>query len=202
MTAKYTESQITELRQYAEFYQLSSLNEAIDYCTKCHFCGKKTNIEIHTHCHNYCGINCANMSKDFNYCCFTGESCKICTCKSKSQYTIDQCNKQKEFKRDDSPITFETKIWSKTISTGKTATISHIVKYKSSTFIVEHDDDEYKIFIKHLGEVLNSYTEIHNKSLYTQEELNEIERIIETPHGWIETYYEIYDPLSIDKSQN
>jgi predicted nucleotide-binding protein (sugar kinase/HSP70/actin superfamily) len=114
------------------------------------------------------------------------------------RYTIEQ----KEFKRDDSPITFETKIWSKTISTGKTATISHIVKYKSSTFIVEHDDDQYKISIKHLGEVLNSYTEIHNKSLYTQEELNEIERIIETPHGWIETYYEIYDPLSIDKLQN
>ena len=201
MTTKYTESQITELRQYAEFYQLSSLNEAIDYCTKCHFCGKKTNIEIHTHCHNYCGINCADMSKDFNYCCFKGESCKICICKSKllmSRYTIEQ----KEFKRDDSPITFETKIWSKTISTGKTATISHIVKYKSSTFIVEHDDDQYKISIKHLGEVLNSYTEIHNKSLYTQEELNEIERIIETPHGWIETYYEIYDPLSIDKLQN
>lgn len=75
-------------------------------------------------------------------------------------------------------------------------------KYKSSTFIVEHHDNEYKISIKDLGEVLTSYTKIHNKGLYTQKELKEIKRIIERPHGWIETYYEIYDPLSIDKLQN
>ena len=198
MTSKYTESQITELRQYAEFYNLLSINEAIDYCTKCHFCGKKTNIEIYTHCHNYCGINCANMSKDLNYCCYKGESCKICICKGKpirAGYPIEQCNKQNEFKSDSSFITFETKIWSKTISTGKTATISHIVKYESSTFIVEHHDNEYKISIKDLGKVLSSYTKIYNKGLYTQKELKEIKRIIERPHGWIETYYEIYDEL-------
>ena len=194
MTSKYTESQITELRQYAEFYNLLSINEAIDYCTKCHFCGKNCDMSIHTHTHTYCGMHCADMSKDLNYCCYKGESCKICICKSKllrCGYPIEQ----KEFKSNNSYITVETKIWSKTISTGKTATISHIVKYESSTFIVEHDDDEYKISIKDLGNVLTSYTKIYNKGLYTQKELKEIKRIIERQHGWIETYYEIYDEL-------
>ena len=225
MTAKYTESQITELRQYAEFYDLSSINEAINYCTKCHFCGKNCEMSIHTHCHNYCGMHCADMSEDFNYCCFRGESCKICSnysiCKGKlisDGYPIDQCDKflysQKEFtyklKSNNSSVTVETKILSKTISTGKTATISHIVKYKSSTFIAQlnkefivEDDyinsNVYNISIKDLGEVLTSYTEIHNKDLYSKEEIEEIECIIVETNGWKQdTYYEIFDGCSLE----
>ena len=230
MTAKYTESQITKLRQYAEFYDLSSINKAINYCTKCHFCGKKCNMSIHIHSHNYCKKRCADLSEDFNYCCFRGESCKICSnysiCKGKlisAGYTIDQCNKrlssEKEFtyklKSNNSGVTFETKILSKTISTGKPATISHIVKYKSSTFIAQlnyydkenivEDDyinsNVYNISIKDLGEVLMSYTEIHNKDLYSKEEIEEIEYSILETNDWkqeLDTYYEIFDGCSLE----
>ncbi len=230
MTTKYTDSQITELRQYAEFYDLLSINEAINYCNKCHFCGKKCDISIHTHTHTYCGMHCANMSEDFNYCCFRGESCKICSNYSISKgklisagYPIDQCDKmlssQKEFTyklKSDSSNTFETKILSKTISTGKTVTISHIVKYKSSTFIAQLNNNDkefiveddymnsnvYNIFIKDLGEVLTSYTEIHNKDLYSKEEIEEIECIIVESHGWkLDTYYKIFNGCSLEPTQ-
>ena len=59
---------------------------------------------------------------------------------------------EKEFtyklKSNNSAVTFETKILSKTIFTGKLATISHIVKYKSSTFIAQlnYDDKEDIVF--------------------------------------------------------
>ena len=123
---------------------------------------------------------------------------------------------QKEFtynlKSDSSSVTVETKILSKTISTGKTATISHIVKYKSSTFIAQFNYNDkqaivgnnyinsnlYNISIKDLGEVLTSYTEIHNKDLYSKEEIEEIEHSIVETNGWkqeLDTYYEIFDEL-------
>lgn len=229
MTAKYTDSQIIDLRQYAEFYDLSSINEAINYCTKCHFCGKKCDMSIHTHSHTYCGMHCTAMSEDFNYCCFRGESCKICSnysiCKGKlisAGYPIDQCDKflssQKEFiyklKSNNSDLTFETKILSKTISTGKTATISHIVKYKSSTFIAQLNNDDkeliveddysnvYNIFIKDLGEVIMSYIKYNNEDLYSKDEIEEITHsIVETKDGWkqeFETYYEIFNGCSFE----
>jgi hypothetical protein len=225
MTAKYTETQITELRQYAEFYNLLSLNEAIDYCTKCHFCGKKCDISIHTHSHTYCKKYCAD---NFNYCCFRGELCKICSNYSISKgkiisagYPIEQCDKMllpTQLKSNNSSVTFETKILSKTISSGKTATISHIVKYKSSIFIAQLNNDDkediveddymnsnvYNIFIKDLGKVLTSYTEIHNKDLYSKEEIEEIECIIVESHGWkqeLDTYYEIFDGCSLEPTQ-
>ena len=233
MTAKYTDSQITELRQYAEFYDLSSINEAINYCTKCHFCGSKCDMSIHIHSHTYCRARCADMSEDFNYCCFRGESCKICSnyiiSKGKlicAGYPIDKCDKllylQKEFtyklKSNNSAVTFETKILSKTISTGKTATISHIVKYKSSTFIAQLNNNDkedivkddyinsnfYNIFIKDLGEVLTSYTEIHNKDLYSKDEIEEIEHSIVETNGWkqeLDTYYEIFDGCSLEPTR-
>ena len=167
MNTKYTESQITELRQYAEFYDLSSIQEAIDYCTKCHFCGRKCEISIHTHSHHYCKKRCADMSEDFNYCCFRGESCKICNnyaiCMSNLLclgYTVEESEKslssEKEFTltyklgpkiansqadgagetgplvSETGPLeestAFKTETWSKTISTGKIATVSLVVK--------------------------------------------------------------------------
>jgi hypothetical protein len=233
MTAKYTESQITELRQYAEFYDLSSINEAINYCTKCHFCGKKCDMSIHTHSHTYCRMHCADMSEDFNYCCFRGESCKICSnysiCKGKlisAGYPINQCDKflssQKEFtyklKSNNSAVTVETKILSKTISTGKAATISHIVKYKSSTFIAQLNDNDkediveddcinsnvYNISIKDLGEVLMSCIKINNEDLYSKEEIEEIEHSIVETNGWkqeLDTYYEIFDGCSLEPTR-
>jgi hypothetical protein len=126
---------------------------------------------------------------------------------------------QKEFtynlKSDSSSVTVETKILSKTISTGKTATISHIVKYKSSTFIAQFNYNDkqsivgnnyinsnlYNISIKDLGEVLMSYTEIHNKDLYSKEEIEEIEHSIVETNGWkqeLDTYYEIFDGCSLE----
>ena len=229
MTAKYTDLQIIDLRQYAEFYCLSSINEAINCCTKCHFCGKKCDMSIHTHSHTYCGMHCTVMSEDFNYCCFRGESCKICSnysiCKGKlisAGYPIDQCDKflssQKEFtyklKRNNSDLTFETKILSKTISTGKTATISHIVKYKSSTFIAQFNNNDkediveddysnvYNISIKDLGEVIMSYIKYNNEDLYSKDEIEEITHsIVETKDGWkqeFDTYYEIFNGCSFE----
>jgi hypothetical protein len=171
------------------------------------------------------------MSEDFNYCCFRGESCKICSnysiCKGKlisAGYSIDQCDKflssQKEFtyKLKSNNYSIETKILSKTISTGKLATISHIVKYKSSTFIAQlnYDDKEniveddyinsnvYNISIKDLGEVLMSYTEIHNKDLYSKDEIEEIEHSIVETNGWkqeLDTYYEIFDGCSLEPTR-
>ena len=198
------DSQIIELIEYSEFYELSSLKEAIDYCSQCHFCGRKCQIDIHKRSHTYCNSRCQDMSEDFNYCCFRGESCKICNnydaCVNKllcAGYKIEQCEKffsqKKELtltyiiKSVDSE-TIETTIWSKTISTGKNVTILHSVKYKSRTFIAELTNDEkkqilqnkyinsnyYDICVKELGKQLDSHIEIYNTHLYSQTELDEI----------------------------
>ena len=255
MNTKYTESQITELRQYAEFYDLSSIQEAIDYCTKCHFCGRKCEISIHTHSHHYCKKRCADMSEDFNYCCFRGESCKICNnyaiCMSNLLclgYTVEESEKslssEKEFTltyklgpkiansqadgagetgplvSETGPLeestAFKTETWSKTISTGKIATVSLVVKYNAFSFIVElsHNDKEmilddnyissnyYNITVEDLGKQISSYTEILNKSSYSQEEIEEIEKYMTNLelHEWnpgFYTKYEIFNGCSL-----
>lgn len=248
MNTKYTESQITELRQYAEFYDLSSINEAIDYCTKCHFCGRKCEISIHTHSHQYCKMRCADMSEDFNYCCFRGESCKICNnyaiCMSKLLclgYTVEESektlSKTKEFTLtyklgpkiansqadgagETGPLVSETgpleestalktETWSKTISTGKIATVSLVVKYNDFSFIAElsNNDKEmilddnyissnhYDITVEDLGKQISSYTEILNKSSYSQEEIEEIEKYMTNLelHKWNPGFYTKYE---------
>ena len=236
-----TDLQIMELIEYADFYEFSSLGEAIDYCSKCHFCGKKCQIDIHTHSHTYCKSHCQDMSEDFNYCCFRGKSCKICNnysiCVSKllcEGYKIEQCEKffsqEKELtltyriKSVDSE-TIETKMWSKTISTGKNVIILHSIKYKSYTFIAELTNDEkkqilqnkhintnyYDICVKELGEQLDSHIEIYNTHLYSQIELDEIncpdesdpnqEQLILETRGWkqkLDAYYEILNGFSLE----
>ena len=244
MNTKYTESQITELRQYAEFYDLSSIQEAIDYCTKCHFCGRKCEISIHTHSHQYCKMRCADLSEDFNYCCFRGESCKICNnyaiCMSKllcSGYTVEESNKSlskgKEFtlayklgpkitnsQADgageigplEESTALKTETWSKTISTGKIATVSLVVKYNVFSFIAElsNNDKEivlvdnyissnyYNITVEYLGEQISSCTELLDKSSYSQEEIEEIEKYMTNLelHKWNPVFYAKYEILN------
>jgi hypothetical protein len=74
----YSIEQSRELRMYAEKHNLS-LEEAIDYQTSCHCCGKQvSNPVFDAENHQYCKKKCFEHCEDYWYECFRGEECKVC----------------------------------------------------------------------------------------------------------------------------
>jgi hypothetical protein len=106
----------------------------------------------------------------------------------------------------------KTETWSKTISTGKIATVSFVVKYNVFSFIAElsNDDKEmilddnyissnlYDITVEDLGEQISSCTKILDKSSYSQEEIEEIEKYMTNLelHKWNPGFYTKYEILN------
>ena len=88
---KYTEEQQTDLRNYAEEYNLN-IWEAIDYQTHCHSCGKSVEDNIFDgKNHQYCRKKCFEYCEDYWYPCFREKCCRVCGI---SQY--HQSRKQRE----------------------------------------------------------------------------------------------------------
>jgi hypothetical protein len=75
---KYTEEERTQLTNYAEEYGIT-IDEAIDYQTHCHWCGKTVeNPTFDEKEHQYCNKRCWESCEDYWYPCDKGEHCRVC----------------------------------------------------------------------------------------------------------------------------
>jgi hypothetical protein len=75
---QYSEEQQDQLIKYAEKYILT-IEEAIDYQTSCHCCGKTVNDTIFdAENHQYCKEKCFEHCEDYWYHCFREKDCKVC----------------------------------------------------------------------------------------------------------------------------
>ena len=74
----YNAEQKLNIRKYAEEYNIT-IEEAIDYQTHCHCCGKQVEDGMFDESnHQYCGSRCFETCEDYWYECFRGEECKVC----------------------------------------------------------------------------------------------------------------------------
>lgn len=75
---QYSEEQKTDIRNYAEEYNLN-ICEAIDYQTHCHSCGKSVEHGIFDgKNHQYCSEKCFEYCEDYWYPCFRENCCSVC----------------------------------------------------------------------------------------------------------------------------
>ncbi len=78
LLSKYSLHQCEQLRLYAEKHNLTT-EEAIDYQTSCHCCGKQVDDGMFDEMnHQYCKEKCFEHCEDYWYYCFRGEDCKVC----------------------------------------------------------------------------------------------------------------------------
>lgn len=209
MNAKYTQSQISELQNYANSNKLL-LSEAIDYCKSCHYCGN-TSIDF---CGEYCNERCQSYCLDFNYPCFRGNLCKVCpngSWEPTEIYQIEPINTNS---------LYETQVWSITISTCKTVELFRTRKHKNGVLILNITIKEKCILennngflntrhiasvAEELHECVDCFAIITNKDLLSADERAEIELIKSVDsndllkYGWNykSTFYEIDDGFTI-----
>jgi hypothetical protein len=75
---KFSTEQQTELRKYAKIHYLS-IDQAIDYQTHCHNCGKGTpDSLIRSDSHQYCSSRCQEYCEVFCYSCVYEKECLVC----------------------------------------------------------------------------------------------------------------------------
>ena len=87
----YTEEQKTQLYNYAKEYNIS-IEEAIEYQTHCHYCGKYIENPLFDQKeHQYCNKRCWNACEDYWYPCHKDGDCRVCS--------IWQYHKDREEKR-------------------------------------------------------------------------------------------------------
>ena len=74
----YSAEQCEQLRIYAEQHSLT-IEEAIDYQTHCHSCGKEvSNPVFDGENHQYCKKKCFEHCEDYWYLCYREDECKVC----------------------------------------------------------------------------------------------------------------------------
>lgn len=75
---KFSTEQQTELCEYAKIHYLS-IDQAIDYQTHCHNCGKGTpDSLIRSDSHQYCSSRCQEYCEVFCYSCVYEKECLVC----------------------------------------------------------------------------------------------------------------------------
>jgi len=78
LLSQYSVEECKQLRLYAEKHNIT-LEEAIDYQTHCHCCGKTVEDGIFdAENHQYCTARCFEYCEDYWYECHRGEDCKVC----------------------------------------------------------------------------------------------------------------------------
>jgi hypothetical protein len=92
LISQYSEEQQSDLRKYSEEHSLS-IEEAIDYQTHCHSCGKTVEDNLFDGVnHQYCRKKCFEYCEDYWYPCYRGADCLVCGI---WQYHLDREEKQK-----------------------------------------------------------------------------------------------------------
>jgi hypothetical protein len=78
LMSKYSAEQCEQLRLYAAKHNIT-LEEAIDYQTHCHCCGKTVDDGMFDEMnHQYCTARCFEHCEDYWYECDRGKDCKVC----------------------------------------------------------------------------------------------------------------------------
>ena len=78
LRAPYSMDQCIALTMYADKHNIT-FEEAIDYQTHCHCCGKYVeDTQFDEMNHQYCNRRCFEHCEDYWYECFRGEECKVC----------------------------------------------------------------------------------------------------------------------------
>jgi hypothetical protein len=78
LLSEYSLHQCEQLRLYAEKHNIT-LEEALDYQTHCHCCGKTVDDGMFDEMnHQYCKKKCFEHCEDYWYHCFKGQDCKVC----------------------------------------------------------------------------------------------------------------------------
>ncbi len=78
LLSEYSLDQCEQLRLYAEKHNIT-LEEAIDYQTSCHCCGKQVDDGyFDAENHQYCKEKCFEHCEEYWYHCFKGQDCKVC----------------------------------------------------------------------------------------------------------------------------
>jgi hypothetical protein len=78
LLCKYSAEQREQLIKYAEKHNLT-IEEAIDYQTHCHCCGKTVDDGMFDEMnHQYCKEKCFEHCEEYWYHCFKGQDCKVC----------------------------------------------------------------------------------------------------------------------------
>ena len=92
---EYTEEQKTQLYNYAEEYNIS-IEEAIEYQTHCHYCGKCIDYpQFDQKEHQYCNKRCWYACEDYWYPCHKEGNCRVCSIWQYHQH------REEERKRED-----------------------------------------------------------------------------------------------------
>lgn len=77
----FTPQQEDAICEYAHSHQLS-IDDALDYLSSCHHCGKSVYDIFDGTSHNYCNSRCQSYCEDFHYPCFRNgpnhSGCKVC----------------------------------------------------------------------------------------------------------------------------
>lgn len=92
LIAEYSEEQQSDLKKYSEEYNLT-IEEAIDYQTHCHSCGKYVEDGFHEINHQYCRKRCFEYCEDYWHPCYRGADCLVCGI---WQYHLAREEKQKK----------------------------------------------------------------------------------------------------------
>jgi hypothetical protein len=75
---KYSKEQQIQLSKYATCHKIS-IEEAIEYQTHCHYCGKSVENSVFDEAeHQYCNKRCWESCEDYWYPCDKGENCRVC----------------------------------------------------------------------------------------------------------------------------
>jgi hypothetical protein len=75
---QYSKEQQTQLTIYAKTYNLT-IDEAIDYQTHCHCCGKEVKDGVFDEVnHQYCKKRCFEYIEEYRYHCFKKDNCMLC----------------------------------------------------------------------------------------------------------------------------
>jgi hypothetical protein len=82
---QYSSEEKIQLARYAEEHNLT-MEEALDYQTHCHCCGKIVENAVFDENHQYCGKRCWDTCEEYRYSCFRKGDCKVCEA---GQSTID-----------------------------------------------------------------------------------------------------------------
>lgn len=73
----YSTEEKTQLARYADEHNLT-MEEALDYQTHCHCCGKIIENAVFDENHQYCGERCWVTCEEYRYPCFKKGDCKVC----------------------------------------------------------------------------------------------------------------------------
>ena len=75
--SQYSEEQQSDLKKYSEEYNLT-IEEAIEYQTHCHSCGKYVEDGFDKINHQYCRKRCFEYCEDYWHPCYRGADCLVC----------------------------------------------------------------------------------------------------------------------------